>query len=74
MCSRTAPFQLDMIHRICGFDDTGLTPLKIISKWNASYNYRAKNYPTVAITEVWNNILFLNNWTKDHLSIPFFIK
>jgi hypothetical protein len=61
MCSNTSPFQLDMTHRICGFNYIGLSSSNIISKWNAGYNYRANKYRTVAITEVWNNKLFLNS-------------
>ncbi len=61
ICNSTTPYQLDFTHRISGYKNLGLTPTKIISKWNAGYNYRAKRYPEVAITKVWNDVLFLEN-------------
>jgi hypothetical protein len=62
ICSSTIPFAFDMTHRLfCGFGTAGLSGPQIISKWDTSYNNRAKKYPEVAITQVWNNISVLIN-------------
>lgn len=61
ICSQTTPFPLDKTHELCGFDTNGLTPQRIISKWDALYSWRAKKYPAVAITEVLEGVLHLNN-------------
>jgi hypothetical protein len=61
MCSSTTPFPFDMSHGKCGFKINGLLPKQIINKWNARYQFRANHYPALAITQIWQNHIYLNN-------------
>jgi len=61
MCSSTMPFPLEKTHGINENNKNNTDAVKVINRWNAGYMYRAKKHPEVAITRVWNDILFLNN-------------
>jgi len=61
ICNQTTPYPLNMTHGINGLPKSNMTAQRIISRWNAGYIYRANNYPKLAITKVWENILFLQN-------------
>jgi hypothetical protein len=57
----TSPFPLDYTHGISAHNNSDTDALRVIEKWNADYMFRAKQYPKVAITRVWNGILYLDN-------------
>lgn len=61
ICNSTSPFPLDYTHGINENNKNNTNDNVVIRKWNAAYIYRAKQYPEVAITQVWNNILHLDN-------------
>ena len=61
ICNSTSPFPLDYTHGINENNKNETDANKVIKKWNAGYTYRAKKYPEVAITQVWNGILHLDN-------------
>jgi len=61
ICNSTTPFPLDYTHGINENNKNNTDANKVIKKWNAGYMYRAKQYPEVAITQVWNDILHLDN-------------
>lgn len=61
ICDNTAPFPLDKTHSINENTKKYTDSNEVIQKWNAGYKYRARKYPEVAITKVWNDVLYLNN-------------
>lgn len=61
ICNRTSPFPLEYTHGINENNKKKTDAIKVIKKWNAGYIYRAKHYPEVAISQVWNDILHLDN-------------
>jgi len=64
ICNSTTPYPLDYTHGINENNKNNTDANKVIRRWNAGYIYRAKQYPEVAITKVWNNVLYLNNPPK----------
>ena len=60
ICSKTKPFPLDKTHKINDNVRVYSDENEIIRRWNAGYEIRARRYPEVAITKIWNNVLFLN--------------
>jgi len=61
ICNHTTPFPLGMTHGLCGFAHGNLNSNRIISLWNNIYISRANSYSKVAITNVWEGHLHLNN-------------
>lgn len=61
ICNNTSPFPLDYTHGINENNKNGTDAIEVIKRWNAGYIYRAMQYPEVAITQVWNDILHLDN-------------
>ncbi len=61
ICNSTSAFPLDFTHGINENNKDNADANDVIKRWNAGYMYRAKQYPEVAITQVWNDILYLDN-------------
>lgn len=61
MCESTSPFPLDYTHGINENNKNNTDAVRVIEKWNIGYMYRAKHYLEVAITQVWNDVLYLDN-------------
>jgi hypothetical protein len=61
ICEKTVPFPLDYTHGQSEHNNSNTDPIRVIEKWNAGYRFRAKQYPQVAITQIWNGILYLDN-------------
>lgn len=64
ICDTTSPFPLDYTHGINANNKVNTEASKVIKRWNGEYIDRAKTYPKVAITKVWNDILYLDNPPK----------
>lgn len=61
ICNSTSPLPLEYTHGINENNKKETDAIKVIKRWNAGYIYRAKQYPEVAITQVWNDVLHLDN-------------
>ena len=61
MCGATSPVPLDHTHGISGYNISNADAHFVIKKWDAGYNYRALKYPAVAISQVWKDVIHLDN-------------
>jgi hypothetical protein len=70
ICNKTEPYSLDYTHGITEHNQPNINHAEVIKKWNLGYMLRARQYPEVAITQIWNNVLYLNNPPIiDHLTM-----
>jgi hypothetical protein len=61
ICEKTVPLPLDHTHGINSNNTSNLDATEVIYQWDRQYKYRAIKYPKVAITQVWNGIINLDN-------------